>query len=355
MKKWFTKKKKLTPEKEAVPQLTRYERQSLLSPYSGGALPYEIYDRMEQDSMIQTVLTTKKLGVLAAPWSLVGGAAEVDFIHGVFAAMEGTPETILMQAMDAFAKGWSVQELVFAPISGGIGLAAVRPKDPSKFGLELDAFGQVQSLVLHLSGETPRTVDRSRFVLYRHRASYSRPKGRSDLDAIHRHWEAKNVLHAAWKMHLERFASPTVLGRYSRGLPVEEQVAINDSFRNLNKLTSIVFPNEIEVSTLGGDRGSSTGFQDAIDHHNREMARAVLGNTLTVDEGRKIGAMTLGRIHLQVLQMQLAALRQELADTVLTQQVIKPLIELNFDGGEVPQFVFEASEASAFARAEIAQ
>jgi len=46
--------------------------------------------------------------------------------------------------------------------------------------------------------------------------------------------------------------------------------------------------------------------------------------------------------------VQVAALRRELADQVMTEQLVKPLIEMNFGPGPVPVFEFEETDLDAF-------
>jgi phage gp29-like protein len=169
------------------------------------------------------------------------------------------------------------------------------------------------------------------------------------LEAAHVHWRAKSNLLEAWRIHLERYASPTVLGRYQRGLSPDEQASMLAKLEDVSRHSAIVFPQEIEIGTLGGDRGPSLGFQEAIEFHNREIARSILGQTLTTDEGRRVGSLALGKVHLQVLLLQISALRRELADTVMTEQIIRPLIELNFGPGPIPRFEFEETRLEAFA------
>lgn len=359
MIKLFSRKNRPLPIGEKAPQLTRIQRAALLTPSAPtGGLPYRVYDEMMGDSMVQTVVTIKRLGVLAGGWKLV---AESDpeaqkrkaFVEQAFQMMEGSPNTILAQAMDSFVKGWSIQEMVYRAEGGKVWLAACRPKDPSYFGLEVDAFGRVEGLVLRVPGERPLVLDRRKFVVYANRASYADPKGRSDLDAAYRHWQAKQDLLAAWKLHLARFAMPTVLGRFVRGLPEADQTAIFNSLQNLQDNSAILFPDEIEISTLGGQKEGSQGFETAIDFHNREIARAVLGQTLTTDEGRRVGSLALGKVHLQVLMLQLASLRDELADVVLTEQVVRPLVEANFGPGPVPRFAFDRTTTEVFATGKV--
>lgn len=355
----FSRLSRRKAPRETAPSLTRYERQTLAQPGSSGPISTSTLDAMQTDGMVRTALTVKRQAVLAANWDVVpesdspNDRQRAEFVRESFRRMAGSPLTVLEQAMDAFAKGWSVQESVYRLADGKLWLAAVRAKNPAHFGLEMDAYGQVRGLRLVVPGEAERDLDLRKFVVYAYRASYASPRGRGDLEACHRHWVAKQKLLNAWQLHLEKFAMPTVLGRYQRGLPADEQTAILRALQDLQNNTAIVYPGEIEIATLGGDRSPSSGFMEAIEFHNREIARAILGQTLTTDEGRRVGSLALGKIHLQVLLLQVAAIRRELADVVMTEQVIRPLVELNFGPGSVPRFVFDEPELQVFGRGRV--
>lgn len=66
-----------------------------------------------------------------------------------------------------------------------------------------------------------------------------------------------------------------------------------------------------------------------------------------------MGSLALGKVHLQVLLLQVAAVRAELADRVMTEQVIRPLVELNFGPGQIPRFEFEPTPLEAFVRGSV--
>lgn len=358
MRKFFNRKKKV--ENEVAPALALYQRRAWEIPgASAGQLSAKIYDEMERDSMIQTALTIKKLSVLSSPFKLVVDESSPeavkrrDFIKEAFARMEGSPMTIIFAALDAFAKGWSVQEIVYKVDRDRVWLEAVRAKDPAVFGLSADEFGHIRELKLQMPGGETRTLPRAKFAIFANRAGYGRLKGQSDLDPAFRHWQAKNALFLAWKVHLERFASPTVLGRYDRGLPSEEQGKILAALNSLQDSTALVFPKEIDVETLGGAKEQTAGFLDALEFHNREMARSILGQTLTTDEGRRVGSLALGKVHLQVLLLQITAIRREIADSLMTEQIIRPLIDMNFGPGPIPRFEFENTQLEAFATGQI--
>lgn len=340
------KKPKRTGE---VPQLVATQRRADALPGTPpGRLAYAVYDEMERDPMVQTALTVKRLGVLSGEYSIEGEPERVAFVKQALARMEGSERTILSQAMDAFSKGWSIQEIVWEEEDGKWWPSAVRSKDPSLFGTEVDEAGRITGLTLQLPGEPSTALDRSRFILFLNRSNYGRRRGRSDLDAAWRHWVIKGQLISAWKEHMERFAMPTVIGKYKRGTANSESASLLSQLVNLQRNSAMVMPDDTEVVTLGGDKEASTGFQEAIEFHNREIARSILGQTLTTDEGRRVGSLALGKVHLQVLVAQLDALRHELADTVMTEQFIRPIIEANFGPGSIPKFVFTPVSLNAF-------
>ncbi|MEZ0324344.1 MAG: DUF935 family protein [Fimbriimonas sp.] len=355
MKNLLYKLMKKSPAKELAPQLTNWQRQALERPGPvAGGLPYSTYAAMEADSMIQTALTLKRLGVMAGNWSITPASntseakRNANFVEEAFAKMEGSPVTILERAMDAFSKGWSIQEAVYFQQGENWWLAATRPKDPSLFGLKVDKFGKIESLHLEVPGEDPLDLPKNKFIVYTHRDGYGRDKGRSDLDAAYPHFTAKTTLLAAWKLHLERFASPTMLGSFASTVSAADRDAVLNALQNLATTTAFVYPNEFEINAINAQSEASKGYMEAIEFHNREIARSILGQTLTTDEGRRVGSLALGKVHLQVLILQLEAIRRDLADRVMTEQVIRPLIELNFGPENIPRFEFDPVPVEAF-------
>jgi len=325
----------------ATPPLAQWERHALNR--SEPIVSSAHRAAMLRDSMVGTALSIKRLGVLSGPFRIVGqDAARVAFVEEAFARMEGSPAGVLNDAMSAFATGWSVLEPIYTFRDGRIWLQRVEPRDIDRFAPEFDDYGNLNGLRT-LQPEVRLPIER--FIVYRYRATAKRPHGTGDLDSALPHYLAKRNLLEAWDRHLANFASPTMIGRVPRTV---SQAEADMAFRALSRLresAAITLPADIEIDHVGGETVASGGFMEAIDFHNREIARCILGQTLTTDEGRRVGSLALGKVHLQVLLMQLAALRRELADTVMTEQLIRPLIEANFGPGEVPRFEFEEGEA----------
>lgn len=327
--------------------VTRWDRSVSERPgsQSPAGLRYEVYDEMRRDSMIQTAMTLKTLGVLRASYRLESGGdtTVTHFVQRNLDQMQGSADSILQQAMDAFIYGWSVQELTYREHEGYLWLSSARALDPHYLGVVLDEFGRTTGLRLEIPGETPRDLPLDRYVVFRNRDRYGLAKGQSDLDAAHRHWKSKQELLTKWELHLAKFASPTVLGRFGTSVSLGEQGKLLDALRNITAASALVVPDEVEVTALQAAREAS-GYQEAVDFHNREIARCILGQTLTTDEGKRVGSLALGKVHLQIFEMQLVALRKALADEVMTEQVIRPLVELNFGPqAPIPRFIFEDS------------
>ncbi len=350
--KLFTRKRIQNPDAPAAPTIPAWQIQAAHDGFPNPNRP-ELFAEMAKDSMIQTSLTIKTLGVLASGWKIEGETEQANFVREAFSRMQGSVHTVLQSAMDAFVHGWSIQEVVYQSDGGRWWIQNVKAKDPRYFTLEIDEFETARSLKLNLPGEAEKSFSPERFVIYRHRPSYGRPYGQSDLEAAVPHYREKKRLMEAWRMHLEKFASPTLLAKFGKGATSEDQAAMLRSLEALAKNSAIVFPDEFDVRPLGDRDGASQGFMDAIDFHNREITRAIVGQTLTTSEGTRVGSLAMGRVHLQVFLLQLEAIRRDLADTVMNEQIIKPLVALNFGDVEMPKFEFEPTPLSVFVTGQI--
>jgi len=104
--------------------------------------------------------------------------------------MDGSPLSVLLGAMDAFSKCWSVQ---IVPAGCRPTLAANgAPQRSGVFPLELDPFGR-SSLRDWRSRASPQSTPPSKFVVAPwYRGGYGRPKGRRS-DAAYLHYFGESL------------------------------------------------------------------------------------------------------------------------------------------------------------------
>ncbi|MCL6519023.1 MAG: DUF935 domain-containing protein [Armatimonadetes bacterium] len=257
---------------------------------------------------------------------------------------------MLFKVMDALAKGFSVCEINYkiipdGPFAGMVGLESIKSKDPAAFGFEMDEFLNINGLTIMESGKTA-SLPVEKFIIYTYMPEYEMPYGQSDLRAAYKHWWSKEVILKFWNIYLEKFGLPTAKGSYRRGLPKEQQ---DDLLRVLDKIqqeTAIVVPEDIRIELIEAQRGGEAGYLAAIEFHNRQIAKAILGQTLTSEEGSRVGSLAMAKVHLDVLCFYLQKLKRDLEDTVVQEQIIRRLVDINFGplAKVYPKFVLGSLE-----------
>lgn len=325
-----------------------------LLPYSpddlAGRRGLEVYDRMQTDAQVKACLTVKKSAVLSKGWEIHPASDDAkdievaDFVRFALNDMRGTIIDVLYNALDALAKGFSVMETNYriidrAPYAGMIGLASIKAKDPSTFAFDLDEYANIRSLKRQGYGASNEAdLPPEKFVVYSHMSRYESPYGTSDLRAAYRHYWSKDILIRFMNIYLEKYGSPTARGRYKRGTPKSAQEELLKVIEKIQQQTAIVIPDDVQVDLMEAARGGEAGYLQAIEFHDKQIAKAILSQTLVVDEGVRVGSFALAKIHLDVLRMCLGKLKRDLEESVMQEQVIRRLVDYNFTVSAYPRF-----------------
>ena len=318
-------------------RLASYSPDDLLS-QKGLAL----YDEMQKDSQVRSCLNTKKFAVLSKGWDVQpasddpGDMETARFVKFCLEDMRGSVQDMLFKVLDALAKGFSICEINFkivqeGPYAGMVGLDSIKSKDPAAFGFDMDEFLNIRGLIMMAPGlKTDLPVDK--FIIYTYMPSYELPHGQSDLRAAYKHWWSQEVILKFYNMYLEKFGMPTAKGSYRRGMPKQQQDELLRVLDKIQQETAIVVPEDVAIELLEAQRGGDAGYLDAIEFHNKQIAKAILGQTLTSDEGSRVGSLAMAKVHLDILGFYLDKLKRDLEETVMREQVIRPLVDFNFSG-----------------------
>src|SRR5690606_12218082 len=96
----------------------------------------------------------------------------------------------------------------------------------------------------------------------------------------------------------EKFGSPTAVATHSASAGTEERSQLRRIIGSLQQETGIVLPEGVELSLLEGARaGSVDTYLELIEFCNREMSKALLGQTLTTQSDGGRGSYALGQVH----------------------------------------------------------
>jgi len=308
---------------------------------------FEIYDRMQTDSQVRACLNIKKLSILSRGWQ-VHAASEspedvqiADFVRFCLQDMRGSVLDVLFNVLDAVAKGFSISEINYkiiekGPYAGMIGLESIKSKNPASIVFETDEYLNLTALWQGPGRDVKLPPDK--FLIYAYMPRYESPYGASDLRAAYRHWWSKDIILRFYNVYLEKFGSPTVLGSYSRGTPRSQQDDLLKVLDRIQQETAVVLPEDIKVELLEAQRSGESGYLQAIEYHDRQIAKAILGQTLTTDEGMRYGSFALAKVHLDVLRMCLEKLKRDLEESVMREQLIRRLVDYNFRTDRYPVF-----------------
>ena len=315
-----------------------------------------VYDLMMLDAQVKACVAIKKAAVLGRGWDLhpgskSGGAKPevLEFCRWALQRMEGSFVRRLGAVCDALVKGYSITEAVWTVVPSGkyagrVYVQKLKAKDPAEFDFEVDDKLNVLSLYHY---PTSTSLPLRRFVTYSHNSQYENPYGTSDLRAAYRNYWCKDFLTRYMNVYLEKYGAPTLKGSYRRGTPADAQNALLKTLERVQKESAIIVPDDMVVELLETVRQGESGYRLAIEHHNKEISKGILGNTLVSDDGGSgIGSFALAKVHLDVLRMCLAGLKVDLEEQVVTEQILRPLVEYNYGPEEaVPVFSLGPLEA----------
>lgn len=311
----------------------------------------DAYDRMMTDAQVRMAVNYKRFAVISADWDVLPGGPErrdaeiADFVRRSLENMNGSVVQSVFGVMNALVHGYSITEMVFAPGSGRDEgrwrIVALKPKDPRDYDFELDPFGNITGLWLTDENGRRAKLPLWKFVVYTYLPEYGRPWGRSDLRAVYKHWWSKDFLLKWWNIYLETYGAPTRIGKYPAGTtPASRQEDLKRVLRDIVNNTAITIPNDMEIDFVSSQ--GEAGFEAAVEYHDRQIVKGILGQTLTSDEGRRVGSLALGNVHQETMEDYVTFLRRDLAESVIGEQVIRRLVDFNFAGVEnYPRFVWQ--------------
>ncbi len=324
----------------------------------------KIYQDMIREPFVKAALQQKKTSLLSVPWGIKPASQNTDHIEQAkFAAwsikhLKGGFARDIWEACDGLNVGYSLLEKVYDIVpagkewSGNISLIALKSKNPLYFGFDTDEFDNLLPngviLTQAADGKTNVPLRSDKFFIFSYNKLYECFYGQSDLRAAYRAYWIKDT---AWKLraiYMERFSGNSLKGKYPRSNNKIQQEAnkqtLLEIFRSWQNETGVALPNDIEIEVMQIATSSDSEYSRAMADCNKEIAIGILGETLTVDEGRKTGARNMGEIHAEVVDLLVMYLDMVLAADI-NEQIVRELVDLNWANVEsYPEFYWYPRE-----------
>lgn len=307
---------------------------------------YELYaDLEEKDGALYAALQTRTnallgLGRAVHPAREAPGAERAAAL--VERALDALPrgEEFLHALLDGLAKGFAVVELVWERDAAGRVMPAewiahrqehfafdgrgrlrllsppFRPGDGGAAEAPPHALGRSTAPARAALAPPPR-----KFIALAFGRDARNPYGRGLCQRAFWPCWFKRANLRAWSVFNERHGAPTAVASYPPGTPEDERRALLEALDSLQTDAGVIVPDTIEVKLLDSPhRGDGGAFRSLVEWCNDEIARVVLGGTLTSGEGRRGGSLALGAVHdavrLEYLQADARLLERVLTDTI---------------------------------------
>mgnify|MGYP003653850085 CR=1 FL=1 len=317
-----------------------------------GRKGFPIYDQMRIDDQIKACLTLKKFATLAPNYEIVPASNDeqdievADFVQFAFDKMQGSIIDSVLEIMTALDYGYSITEINYKEITTGIhkgkiGLKSLKTKQPYYYRFAVDEFSNLlKNGVVYDKGGKENYYPTSKFLIFSYQKEFGNHYGTSDLRPAYRGYWSKDVLIKMWNIYLERFANPTVIGKYKSNDP-SGRTNLRNILDNLTSKTSITHRmDEYDIGILESTRSSTNDFNSALNFYNKAIARSILIPDRLMAEG-DTGAYSQAKVHFDVFLWVIQKLRQDIEETVMNEQLIKRLVSYNFSNvQELPKFVF---------------
>lgn len=331
------------------PRLSQYNPSVLLSRRG-----FRVLDEMRRDDQIKAALSFKKHAVLGPGWEVVSPPDEREdwaptmFVRDQLTDLPGQLATCLLRVLTALDYGYSVTEIVYSDIREGVwrghvGLGALKTRKPHEFGFVTDEYGNL--MPDGIQQNTPGGLAHypvEKFVLYQHDMEWSNFYGRSDMESAYRAWWTKTQTYKWLAMFLERLGVPPIFLLYDPNVYQGTQIDdLKTVVKTLQASTAgtLPRPNKEALDFWVPEVTAQVQrvFLPSFDMFNKDIARALLmPGLLGLTPDQQQGSFARSRVHFDAFMMIVDYLRREVEETIVNEQIVRRLVDLNFSVDRYP-------------------
>jgi len=253
--------------------------------------------------------------------------------------------SLFSEVLDAPYYGWTVVELQWRYDAGRMRLADVVAKPRRWFG-----FDSENALIFKRAGVvTGEPVTSHKTVLARHFPSYDNPYGLRLLSRCLWPVVFKRGGVKFWTTFCEKFGLPWVVGRYEGSNDAERRAMLANLSTMVQDAVAVISgKGAVDIHETSGKSG--TLHQDFVRHWDGAIAKILMGQTLTSDDGGGKGSYALGGVHYAVLDDYAQA--DETLVVTFMNDVAWTYTQVNAPAERSPEFSFVQPEDHA-ARANL--
>lgn len=293
----------------------------------------ELYEEMEEkDAHLAAILQTRKVAVQGLTWKITPAAETAedrrvaDFVREVIERLDF--DQIIMNILDALGKGFSVNEIIWGVRDNRVVVEEVEWIDPKRVSF---LHGEEPELI-EPNGQKLLTPPPWKLIWHRCILRSGSVLRAGLLRAVAWVYLFKNYALKDWNVFNEVFGMPLRLGKFDAAATPEDRETLRRAIQSLGSDAAAIISKNTEIEFVeapGRGGGQENPFMAMAEFCNREMSKAILGQTLTTDVYRATGTYSAARVHQAVRQDIVQSDADSLAAT-LQGQLLRPLVGFNF-------------------------
>lgn len=298
---------------------------------------YELFEEMEEkDTHLFSVLQTRKLSVANKEWEIIAASDSAqdkkiaDFVRENFENLD--MENIFIDLMDAVGKGYSICEMMWDTTSLPYYILSLDWCHQKRFIPNWSEDGNRRLKGFRLTSDDDQKgieLPDRKFIIHRYKAKSGFPERGGLIRICSWMYLFKNYDIKDWVAFAEVFGMPLRIGKYEAGATDAEKQVLLDAVANLASDAAAIIPSTTIIELLEAIRGSSLNVYETLANFcNKEMSKAVLGQTLTTDIGER-GSYAAERGH-ELVRQDIVESDGKSLERTIKKQVIKPAVDVNY-------------------------
>ncbi|MCC5644766.1 DUF935 domain-containing protein [Nostoc sp. CHAB 5824] len=325
---------------------------------------YKAYDDLLKDGHCFSVLQKRYLAVIAREWSVEAAskdkldqkAADMVKYHLQSLAAKADDDDLLATGfdrtcynlLDAVLKGFKPAEILWGVDGKEFYPNQIKARNQQRFNFAINEAGKWELRMLTLEdmidGEAVTKLHPRKFLTHICGATDDNPYGTGLGRTLWWNVFFKKQGVKFWLQFVDKFASPTALGKYPRGATKEQKNSLLEALDAIATDAGVAIPEGLDIVLLEASRsGSINCYESLCKYMDSEMSKTVLGETLTTQIGDR-GSYAAANTHNEV-RKELTKADSDLLSDTLNRTLIKWDVQLNLPDAKPPRLWRNFEEA----------
>ncbi|RCJ20157.1 hypothetical protein A6S26_05395 [Nostoc sp. ATCC 43529] len=325
---------------------------------------YKAYDDLLKDGHCFSVVQKRYLAVIAREWSVEPAskdkidqkAADMVKYHLQSLASRAADDDLLATGfdrtcynlLDATLKGFKPAEILWNVDGKEFYPNQIKARNQQRFNFAINEAGKWELRMLTLEdwidGEAVTKLHPKKFFTHICGATDDNPYGVGLGRTLWWNVFFKKQGIKFWLQFVDKFASPTAIGKYKRGATKEQKSTLLEALEAIATDAGVAIPEDLEITLLEASRsGTINCYESLCKYMDGEISKTVLGETLTTEIGSR-GSYAAANTHNEV-RKELTKADSDLLSDTLNRTLVKWDVQLNLPEAKPPRLWRNFEEA----------